>query len=74
MAILGRDLLRGAERHAARQDRDAAQRLRLGRGPREQRVAGFVDRDALLLDVAQLALARIAEDDLVVRGREVIAA
>src|SRR5260370_42447577 len=34
-------------------------------------MAGFVDRDALLLDRAQLAFARIAEHQLVVRGREV---
>ena len=42
--LVGRQLLREAERHAARDDRHLVDRIGVRQQHREQRVAGLVDR------------------------------
>ena len=66
VAIGARALLRGPQRHSARDDGHAMKRFRLGRETSHHRVTGLVNRDSFLLLRVELRLALVAEHDLVI--------
>ena len=71
--LVGRQLLRQAERHAARDDRHLVDRIGVRQQHGEQRVAGLVDRRDPLLVVADDHRAALgAHQDLVLGELEVV--
>src|SRR5262245_1651794 len=71
--LVGRQLLREAERHAARDDRHLVNGIRKREEHREQRVTRFVDRGDALLRVADDHRAALgAHQHLVLRELEVV--